>query len=206
MNRIIYIIACSILLPISLTAQSKLGIENYYYPGTPGSNGVVPVVHFETNHAWRGELRYNYEDAATISLFAGKTITAGKSLKWSISPMIGVSTGVFTGISIATNIEAEWKNLYLSSQNQYSKSTKTGCYNFLFSWSEIGYNISDAVFAGVAFQYTRSVNDNILEPGFVGGFSIGNITVPLYAFSPFGAGRYFVAGVIYECQFKRRKK
>lgn len=205
MNRNLITISCCILLSTNLAAQSKLGIENYYYPGTPGSNGVVPVVHFETNHAWRAELRYNYEDAATISLYAGKTFSSGKSLEWSISPMIGFSTGVFTGVSLATNIEAEWKNLYLSSQNQYSKSTKTGCDNFLFSWSEAGYNFSEAIFAGVAIQYTRSAGHNNLEPGFVGGFSIGNMTVPLYAFSPFGSGRYFVAGVIYECHFKKKK-
>jgi hypothetical protein len=192
-------------MPLSLCAQSKLGVENYYYPGTPGINSVVPVIHLETKNSFRGELRYNYEDAKTLSFFAGKTISAGKAVQYSISPMVGFSTGIFTGISVATNIEAEWKNVYFSSQNQYSMATRGGYDNFLFSWSELGYNLSPHFFGGVAVQYTRSGGISKTEPGFVGGFCLGDLTVPLYAFSPFGPGKYFVAGLIYEFNLKAKK-
>ncbi|HEV7783450.1 MAG TPA: hypothetical protein VGO58_19385 [Chitinophagaceae bacterium] len=193
-------------MPLSLRAQSKLGIENYYYSGKPGSNSVVPVVHFETKNSFRGELRYNYEDANTLSFFTGKTIAAGKAVQYSISPMVGLSTGTFTGLSFATNIEIEWKSIYFSSENQYSMAMKSGYDNFFFSWSELGYDLSDHFFGGLAVQYTRSGGSNKIEPGFVGGFYLGDLTVPLYAFSPFGPGKYFVVGVIYECNFKKRIK
>jgi hypothetical protein len=205
MNKSLLIITWSVLMPLSLFAQSKLGIENYYYPGTPGTSAVVPVIHFESQRSWRGELRYNYEDANTLSLFAGKTFKWGKELQFNFSPMIGFSTGDFAGLSLAANMEAEWKNVYLSSQNQYSRATN-GEGSFLFTWSEIGYEFAKHFFGGLAVQYTKSQGINQAEPGFVGGFTIGNLTVPFYAFSPFTAGSYYVAGVIYECNFNKRKK
>jgi hypothetical protein len=37
------------------------------------------------------------------------------------------------------------------------------------------------------------------------GLEFKNITVPLYLFSPFQPGRFFVPGFIYEYQFKGEK-
>jgi hypothetical protein len=206
MSRNLSIIIWSMLMPLSLHAQAKLGIENYYYPGIQGASSVVPIVHFETGKSWRGELRYNYEDAKTLSFFAGKTIATGNALECSITPMLGLSTGTFSGFSLATNIDVEWKSLYLSSQNQYSLSAKKNYDHFFFSWSELGYNFSDHFFGGIAVQFTRTGGNGNAEPGFVGGFCIGNLTVPFYVFSPFSSGRYYIAGLIYECDFKRQKK
>jgi hypothetical protein len=193
-------------MPLSLVAQSKLGMENYYYTGLPGNSSVVPMVHLETKRSFRGELRYNYEDARTFSLFAGKTIGGGKALEYHISPMIGFSTGLFRGISVAVNTEMEWKGLYLTSQNQLSMSTRNDKGSFIFSWSELGYNISDHFFGGIAMQYTIANGGNKAEPGFLAGFCLDKITIPFYAFSPFDHERYFVAGLIIECDLKKKNR
>ena len=68
--------------------------------------------------------------------------------------MLGISFGEFQGISIASNTDIEWNNLYLSSQTQYSFSTDANNDNFFFSWSEAGVSITENVFAGLAIQYT----------------------------------------------------
>ena len=158
-----------LILPNKSEAQSKWVIENYNYLGQPGAGTVVPMIHFETRKNWYAELRYNYEDIQTISFFGGKTFKGGKAFEYSITPLVGFSAGTFTGFSAGTNIDVEWKNIYLSSQTQYSAGTKKDVPDFFFSWSEAGYAISKHFFAGLAMQYTRQKELNNFEPGFVQG-------------------------------------
>jgi hypothetical protein len=186
-------------------AQSKCVFENYNYWGRQTSGIFVPMIHFETNNNWYAEMRYNYEDAQTLSFFGGKTFSGGNAVTYAITPMTGFSVGRFTGFSLATNIETEWRNFYISSQSQYSMALKKENSNFFFSWSELGYNISDHVFGGLAMQYTMQTNDNIFEPGIVVGISFKNISMPFYVFNPFRADHYFVLGLNYEYNFKRKR-
>lgn len=172
------------------------GVEEYVW---------MPVFHYQSKKGFYTELRYNYEDIQTLSLFAGKTFTGGKSFQFSFTPMTGFSTGKFTGMSLAANADMEWNNFYLSSQTQYSFSTKKEVSNFFFSWSELGYTISKCLFAGLAMQYTRQIDNNNFEPGFVAGFEIRNFSFPVYVFSPFRSGSYFVVGVNYEYNLKKKK-
>jgi hypothetical protein len=190
---------------VDCPAQSKIGIENYNYWGQANSNVIVPMIHIETNNNWYAEVRYNYEDAETLSFFGGKTFSGGKSLEYSVTPMTGVSVGNFTGVSFATNAEVDWKNFYMASQTQYSIATKKNLSNFFFSWSELGYNITDNFFGGLALQYTLQQGMNDTEPGLFAGVNFKSVSIPFYVFSPFQAGRYFVLGLNYEYNFKKQR-
>ena len=55
--------------PLNGEAQSKWVFENYKYWGQNNISTIVPTVHFETGNKWCGELRYNYEDIETVSVF-----------------------------------------------------------------------------------------------------------------------------------------
>ena len=187
-------------------AQSRWVFENYKYWGQNEASTIVPTVHFETGNKWCAELRYNYEEAETFSLFAGKTIAGGRKTEYSFSPMVGYSVGLFTGLSFAVNSEAEWKSFYLSSQTQYSIALKNNAENFFFTWSELGYNISPHFFSGLTAQFTMQSGSSDLEPGFVAGVTLKNFTIPFYIFSPFKANRYFAIGINYEYNFKKRNK
>jgi hypothetical protein len=91
-------------------------------------------------------------------------------------------------------------------QSQYSIATKKTATDFFFNWSELGYNISERVFGGLAMQYTRQDNENFVEPGFVVGMNFKNVSFPVYVFSPFRSGCYFVVGLNYEYSFKKKNK
>ena len=145
------------------------------------------------------------EDVRTLSLFGGKTISGGKSLQYSITPLVGFSAGNFTGVSLAANAEIDWMNFYISSQTQYSIATKQNIADFLFSWSELGYNISSKFFGGLAIQYTRQVGINNVEPGFVAGINLKKISIPCYVFNPSNPDRYFVVGLNFEFDYKNGK-
>jgi hypothetical protein len=189
---------------INADAQSKLAFEQYNYIRQPDAAVFVPIVRLETNNNWHLETRYNYEDAATLSVFAGKTFTGGKDVEFSITPMAGLSSGTFTGVSFGTTTEASWKKIYLWAQSQYSKATKKNTADFFFNWSELGYDISDRFFAGAAMQYTRQTGLNVFEPGLLGGVNYKKFSFPFYVFKPFSSGSYFVLGINYEYTMKKK--
>jgi len=187
------------------SAQAKSGIENYNLLSRQEEYVWMPVLHYQTRSGVYAELRYNYEDINTVSLFGGKTINGGKAVQFSITPMVGFSAGTFTGVSVGLNGEAEWKDFYLSAQSQYSVGTKQHVADFFFNWSEAGYAISGNFFGGVAFQYTRQTGVSDAQPGFVAGFTAGNFSLPVYLFSPFKQGRSFIVGLNYDFDFKRKR-
>ena len=192
-------------LPGSIAfTQAKSGIENYNQLGRGNEYVWMPVVHYEAKKGMYAELRYNYEDLKTFSFYGGKTYRGGTDLKHSITPLAGYCIGKFTGLSIAVNAEAEWKDFYVSTQTQFSRATKKDVANFFFSWSEAGYNVSPIFFAGLAIQYTRQQGVNDTQPGLVAGLDFKNISIPFYLFSPFQPGRYLVLGFIYEYHLKKK--
>ncbi len=185
--------------------QAKSGIENYNLLSQSEKYIWMPIIHYQSSKGIYTELRYNYEDVQTLSLFAGKTFTSGKTLDFTITPMAGFSTGKFTGLSLAANLDTEWKNFYLSSQTQYSIGTKKEVDNFFFTWSELGYNISKNLYSGVAAQYTRQQGVGSIESGFVAGVIFKNVEVPVYVFNPFKPGGHFVVGLNYEFDLKKKR-
>ncbi len=164
----------------------------------------MPVVHYETKKGMYAELRYNYEEVQTFSVFGGKVLSA-KNNSFSITPMLGFSTGQFTGVSIAANAEAGINKFFFSSETQYSIAAKKGMSNFLFSWSEIGYTISPNLFAGFSFQYTLQQTGSDPEPGLMAGLTFKNISIPVYVFNPFHQKQYIVVGLNYEYHLNQRK-
>ena len=192
--------SCSIVY-----AQAKSGVENYNFLSRGQKHVWMPVLHYETRQGVYAELRYNYEDVQTLSIFGGKTIRGSKSLIYVITPMVGFSIGKFTGFSLAANTEFEWSKFYLSCQSQYSIATEKNTPSFFFNWSEIGYNLSPTFFAGLAMQYTGERNMSDMKPGLMMGLNFNNFSLPCYFFKPFGLESFFIVALNFECNFKKRK-
>ncbi|MES1223335.1 MAG: hypothetical protein ABUT20_48015 [Bacteroidota bacterium] len=205
MNRSLLIIIWTITMQHNVSAQSKMVFENYNYWGQHSSAVFVPMIHIETKNNWYAEIRYNYEADQTLSVFAGKSFYGGNKITYSITPLVGISAGLFSGASFATNADVEWDNFYFSSQSQFSRSFKKEIPDFFFTWSEAGYNISPNIFAGLALQYTRQLASNEAEPGIMAGINFKNFSIPFYVFKPFHSGGYFVLGLNYEYNLRKRK-
>lgn len=193
------------LMQFKAPAQWAGEIELYKYIGTGAEGSFQPLAHIRSPNNWYGEIRYNYEDAQTLSFYGGKTFSGSKLVEYSITPMVGYSKGVFTGFSLAVNTDAEWGKFYFSAQSQYSISSKIKDDTFLFSWSELGYSITDHFFTGFSLQYTRTICQTDLEPGIVTGVCFKNFEIPFYIFKPLRSERYFVLGLSYEFNLGKKK-
>lgn len=193
------------MMLLRLSAQFKGGIEQYSYFGNGTALIIAPVLHIQTASDLYCELRYNYEEKDAISFNAGKTFHIPGKFQTTLTPMLGIVAGSMKGYNVVLNQETEWKNFYLYSQSQYSRSFKKETSNFFFTWSELGYNISHNVFAGIALQYTREVQTSDAVPGFVAGVNFRNFSVPFYVFGPFRSDSYVVLGLNYEYSLRKRK-
>ena len=150
----------------TVCGQNQAGFEEYYYAGVRPSAAMVPRIYYQSRSGWYGEARYNYEKAGAYSVYAGRTFSREKKLSYSLTPMVGVVAESFQGVSLALNAELETSGVSFSSNLQYSVSALQAKESFFYSWSELGYQLTNNLYMGIALQQTglcKTGND--WEPG-----------------------------------------
>lgn len=186
-------------------AQSHLGLEQYYYFGKGQDISLVSIGYYQNSHNWYGEVRYNYEEKKTMSIYAGKTFYGEGKLSYTATPMLGILMGQFNGGSLGINMDITYKNIDLLSQIQYVFSNKDRNNNFFLSWSELGYQVLPFMKSGIALQQSTVYKTSLqLEGGVFIGLSYKNWEVPIYVFSPVSKGRNFVIGINWVWQHDTR--
>jgi len=185
-----------IMFFLQATANGQPGIEQYCYVRKNQPVSQVQLLHYQTTKKWYVEARYNYEEDKTGALYIGRTFSKDEELSYSITPILGGVAGKLNGGSVGFNATAGYKNIFFATQTQYTFSVEDETSNFFFSWSEIGYEFRKWIYAGAAVQQTNLWRTQTqIEPGAVLGFVFGNLTFPLYAFSPLSPNPYYVLGV-----------
>jgi len=180
----------------TIQGQTLTGFDGYYYTGSSAGTALVPRLYFQSAGGWYGEARYNYESGQAISLYAGRTLSGGS---WSVTPMLGVVAGKFRGGSFGTNATLDIKHISLSSDLQYTVSSRSSDESFFFSWSELGYHLTGHFYAGTVLQQTCfSRGHNSFDPGLQVSLYAGDWQFPVYIFNPLGNQRYCVVGVSRE--------
>ncbi len=180
-------------------SQTKMGVENYNFLNRKMEYIWMPVVHHQTKKGFYTELRYNYEDIKTGSLYFGRSFAGGKNLEFDIIPMLGIVVGKYNGASAAVNIELEYKNLFLSIHPQYTINKDKDADTFYFNWSELAYQPLKFMYAGVSVQQTKlykTAMEN--EYGLLLCFVAKKYSFPVYLFSPFRKDQNFIVGVNME--------
>lgn len=199
MKKSLLIIIWSILMQLNVNAQTKTGIENYNLKSSNEPYIWMPVIHRTGKKGLHTELRYNYEELKTASVYIGKNFSRDSTLSYSITPMLGWVFGKFNGGSVALNADADYKKFFVSLQTQYTASKNGAAGNFFYTWAETGYQPVDWFYAGVSTQLTKIYKEKkIAAYGLLVGFNIKKITVPIYVFSPFGKDRNLIVGINIE--------
>ena len=192
------IIIMFVMICNNASSQQKGGMEQYYYTGV-GNSSVVPKLYYQSTNNWHGEVRYNYEELQTMSLNAGKEISLYKHLGLTVTPMGGIVLGKLNGGNIGSNLNLDYKKVFVSLESQFTFSMEKKSQNFFFNWSESGYQFSDLMYAGIALQVTHPYEiKNNWQPGLMVGFCYKNWTFPLYAFEPLNVNRNYVVGIHWE--------
>lgn len=185
----------------NLRAQPRAGLEQYYYMGTYHTFTFVPVAYYQSTKNWYAEGRYNYEAINTLSLYGGKTFEKKGVFSYAASPILGVVLGQMNGGSAGLNLELDFRKFYFNTQSQYTFSVQQRSKSFVYSWSDLTYQLSEKFAAGISVQQTKLYQVNgALERGFLIKPTYKSFTFPLYIFKPESRDRYFVLGINYEWQ------
>jgi hypothetical protein len=183
-------------LPFLAFGQKEVGMEQYYYWQTKAMGTIVPKVYYQSPRNWYAELRYNYEELETASVHFGKKFNFEKIQSLQVTPVAGIMFGKLNGGSVGAIIEVNLNKFCFSSEPQYVFSFKEKNDNYIYSWSEISYQVFSFLYAGLALQQTKSFAfSSVFEPGIMAGLSIKNFDIPIYCFSPSSADKNFVLGV-----------
>jgi hypothetical protein len=184
-------------------AQSKAGLEQYYYYTDNKTVSVNPRVWYQSGAGWYAEGRYNYEAAQSLSLIAGRTYSFGSAVSCSVTPMAGIVAGKLNGVVLASNTSAEYRKFLFYMQSQYTFSTDEKENNFIYHWADLSYEATHFLSAGVSLQHTNLYNTVARsEIGFFIKTAFKNWELPVYIFNAAGKNRYLVIGVNIALQQK----
>ncbi len=199
MKKNLLIIIWSILMQHNATGQTKIGIENYNSVSRAEPYLWVPIIHRQGKKGLHTEMRYNYEERKTGSVYIGKNFSSDSAFSYSLTPMLGWVFGQFNGGSVALNADAGYKKFYTSVQTQYTMSKNGKAENFFYTWGEIGYEPVEWFYTGISSQWTKVYKETgDAEFGMLVGFNIRKLSIPVYVFSPFDKKINFLIGINLE--------
>jgi len=191
---------------ILVCGQSKSGFENYNYMGNKINYTWAPVVHNLTEKGMYTEMRYNYEELKTASLYLGKIFNTKGDIESSFTPAAGIVVGKYTGASMALNTELSYRNIFFNSQAQYTISAEKTASNFYYNWSDLYYMSLPWLFTGLTMQQTGVYNTAMkTETGLLMGVTRGKWTIPVYLFNVLNDQKYFIVGINMEWEKIKKK-
>jgi len=129
-----------------------LSVSGYIIPDQDGYASPV----FTADHsALHLEGRYNYEAMHTGSAWIGYNFNFGKKVQFKVTPMVGGVFGDLNGVAPGYTVSIDWKKVAFWTSGEYVFDTNSKDGNFFYNWSQVGYNITDWLQAGVVIQRTK---------------------------------------------------
>ena len=130
------------------------------------------------------EARYNNEALYTGSLWIGRDFSFGKKVQFTVTPMVGGVLGNLRGVGPGYDASITYKKIDYSTTGEYIFDTTTKSGNFFYIWSQVGYNITEWLQAGVAVQRTKVYQTGLgVQRGFFAGVSHKNANFTTYVFN-----------------------
>jgi hypothetical protein len=130
------------------------------------------------------EARYNYEDINTLSVFAGKRYTFGKTGEYNFVPMAGVLFGNTEGVAPGIILNFSWGKLNLYSENEYIFDYSGKQNDFFYTWTELILSPTKWFHFGFVLQKFQLIQTPyIAQTGINLGFDVKNISVNGYIFN-----------------------
>jgi hypothetical protein len=155
-----------------------------FYSDPPGSRDRVTPIVYADRGPLHLELRYNYEDLETASLFAGWTFEAGEELAASITPMFGAVFGDTEGLAPGLELDVGWRRIAWYSESEYVFGLDDRDDDYFYSWSTLTYGLTDALSAGIVIERTKIVDtDYSVQRGLALQWQRESLGLSLYVYN-----------------------
>jgi hypothetical protein len=132
------------------------------------------------------EVRYNYEDLKTGSVWAGWNLGVGDELRLDATLMAGGIVGEsIKGAAPGYRLTVAWKSLELYSEGEYVVDVNDSSNDFLYNWAQLGFSPLEWLTVGVASQRTRTYQAGLdVARGPFISLSMHGVTGSVYVFNP----------------------
>ncbi len=150
----------------------------------PDEDGYASPVFTADHNALHLETRYNYEGMRTGSTWVGYNFNFGKKVEFAVTPMVGAVFGDTTGVAPGYTATIEYKKLAFWTSGEFVFDTNSRDGNFFYNWSELSYQMTDWVRAGVVIQRTKAYQTDLdVQRGFLVGVTHKSTSFTTYVFN-----------------------
>ena len=140
---------------------------------------------FTADRGWLHlEVRHNYENLDTGSLWLGYNFSGGKKLEWEFTPMVGGVFGEATGVAPGYKLSVSCWKIEFSSEGEWVFDTGDSEESFFYNWSELSISPVERFRVGLVGQRTRVYQTDVdIQRGLLVGFSAEKADFTAYVFN-----------------------
>lgn len=150
----------------------------------PGSQARALAILYGQRGSLHTQMRYNYEDLDTLSVFGGWTFTGGEALAWEVTPMLGLVGGRTDGVAPGIMLDLGWRRFALYSEAEYLLDANDSSDDFFYSWSTLTYGVTDRFAAGVVSERSKVVETDFeLQVGLALELAVERLELALYSYN-----------------------
>ena len=145
------------------------------------------------------EVRYNYEDVKTASVFGGYRFETGQEFKLNVIPMLGIAFGNTDGIIPGLELELTWKKLDFYCESEYVIDFKGSENNYFYTWSELGITPLEHFRTGISISRTGLIQSDLdLQRGIFVQYSFWKLITGFHYFNPFTDHEYAIVTLNFQ--------
>jgi hypothetical protein len=172
--------------------------EGYYYI-FPHEKNTITLMGYADYKAFHSEIRYNYEDLQTVSVFGGYRFTGGHQFTFELTPVLGFAFGNTNGIIPGFLVDLNWKKFDFYSESEYVIDFEGKENYYFYTWSELGITPFNNFRTGISANRTKLFHSALdFQRGIFAEYSLGKFTGGVHYFNPFSSDSYVIVTLDYE--------
>ena len=175
----------------SASWEFELDLYQYIVPHSPDNPVLMGYADYGKAHY---EVRYNYEDLHTASVFAGYRMETGNVFVVGATPIGGVVFGNINGVVPGLLLDATWKKFDFYSESEYVVDFSNEESNYFYTWTELAYSPADFLRTGISANRTRLYQTDLeVQHGVFAEGIWKNLTAGFHWFNPAADEEFFIA-------------
>ena len=190
----------AIAFPPSAFARDWSFALSAFYIDSAGQDPYPAGTFFADREALHLEVRYNYEDLETASLFFGGTMSVGEDVALTVVPLFGLIGGNTIGVAPGAEVTIEWWRLMFYDEVEYILDAQERTDNFFYAWIEATISPTDWLRTGFVGQRTKLYDTSSdIDKGLLVEAAYRKASLGLHWFNPDRPeDRVFLLAVGYE--------
>jgi len=174
-----------VIAPQSASGSDWSCALSTFYIDSAGQEPYPAATFFADRDPLHLEVRYNYEDLETGSLFFGGTLTAGEDPALTLVPMFGFIAGNTYGVAPGAEVTLAWWRISLYHEAEYVLNAEEGDESFFYAWVEATISPTDWLRTGFVGQRTKLYERSLeFDRGFLVELAYRKAALGFHWFNP----------------------